>query len=92
MLNTADSNNAEGIVVTGVTSVATGNLLDRNTSSSNNADGILVSGSGHTIRSNTARNNDGWGIYAAPGNVDGGGNRASGNAEPAQCFNVTCTP
>jgi two-component system, OmpR family, sensor kinase len=25
-------------------------------------------------------------------NVDGGGNRASGNAEPAQCFNVSCTP
>ena len=73
-----------------MTGVATGNLLDRNTASANFADGIHVSGSGHTIRGNVARNNDGWGIYAAPGNVDGGGNRASGNAEAAQCFNVRC--
>ena len=43
------------------------------------------------IRNNRANNNDGWGINAAPGNVDGGGNRASGNAEPAQCFGVRCT-
>jgi parallel beta-helix repeat protein len=90
ILNIASSNTAEGIYVGGVTGVATGNLLDRNTANANEADGIHVGGSGHTIRSNVARNNDGWGIFAAPGNVDGGGNRASGNAEPAQCFNVRC--
>jgi parallel beta-helix repeat protein len=92
VLNQARSNLAEGIFVSGVTPVATGVLLDRNTANSNSSDGIRVSGSGHTIRANIARNNDGWGIFAAPGNVDGGGNRASGNAEPAQCFGVICTP
>jgi len=67
-------------------------LLDRNTANADQTDGIHVSGSGQTIRANVARDNDGWGIFAAPGNVDGGGNGASGNAEPAQCFNVSCTP
>lgn len=51
-----------------------------------------MTGSGHTITANTARNNAAWGIFAAPGNVDGGGNKASGNGEAAQCFNVVCTP
>jgi parallel beta-helix repeat protein len=91
VLNIATSNLAQGILVSGITTVANGVLLDRNTANANKADGILVSGSGHRIQGNVARNNDGWGIYAAPGNVDGGGNRASGNAEPAQCFNVRCT-
>jgi parallel beta-helix repeat protein len=90
ILNTASSNQAEGIYVSAVTGTATGNLLDRNTASANRSDGLHVSGSGHTIRGNIARNNDGWGIYAAPGNVDGGSNRASGNTEAAQCFNVRC--
>ncbi|MQS38664.1 copper-binding protein, partial [Streptomyces katsurahamanus] len=41
---------------------------------------------------NTARDNDGWGIFADPGNADGGGNRAGNNAEPGQCAGVVCTP
>ncbi|MCX6463889.1 MAG: DNRLRE domain-containing protein [Pseudonocardiales bacterium] len=44
----------------------------------------------HTIRGNTVSGNDGWGIFAVPGNVDGGGNAASGNSEPGQCSGVVC--
>ena len=35
--------------------------------------------------------NDGWGILASSGNIDGGANTASGNAEPGQCSGVVCT-
>ena len=30
------------------------------------------------------------GIEAVPGVTDGGGNRASGNGQPAQCLGVVC--
>ncbi len=29
-------------------------------------------------------------MYAEPGNIDGGGNLAAGNVEPAQCFGIVC--
>ena len=56
---------------------------------------------GHTVRDNDAYNNAGFGIDAGenpelpgepfPGtNIDGGGNTASGNAEPEQCCGVVC--
>ena len=48
-------------------------------------------GGGHTLTGNTANFNDGWGIFAEPGTIDGGGNKAVGNAEPAQCSGVVCT-
>jgi hypothetical protein len=31
------------------------------------------------------------GIAAVPGTHDGGGNRAAGNGNPAQCLNIVCT-
>jgi len=50
---------------------------------------------GHIIVNNRAHNNSGWGIYAAQGsilgvNINGGGNRAFGNVELAQCYNILC--
>lgn len=43
-----------------------------------------------TVTRNTARHNRDLGIDAAPGVIDGGGNRASGNGNPDQCTNVVC--
>ncbi len=52
---------------------------------------VLNDSNSNTIRGNIARDNSGWGIYAVAGTTDGGGNRASGNGEVAQCFGVVCT-
>jgi parallel beta-helix repeat protein len=80
--------NADGIVVaTGVTStVVRGNITN-----SNADDGIDVDAPGTTIRENVANDNGDLGIEAVPGVVDGGGNRATGNGNPAQCIGVVCT-
>ena len=53
-------------------------------------DGIDVDAPGTVVRSNTANDNGDLGIEAVDGVIDGGGNRASGNANPLQCFNVVC--
>ena len=90
--NTTGSNGSEGISIDGVAPSGQGNLIDRNTAMSNGSDGIIVSGTGHTIVANAAYMNDGWGMYAEPGNTDGGGNLAAGNVEPEQCFNIVCVP
>jgi parallel beta-helix repeat protein len=67
-----------------------GNLIKRNTASRNAGDGIFSSGAS-TLVANVARDNGGLGIEAVNGAIDGGRNRASGNADP-QCVGVTCTP
>ncbi len=69
-----------------------GNLIEGNTANDNLGDGIAVGGGGHTIADNAAYNNAAFGITAAEGNIDGGGNTASGNGEPLQCVGVVCTP
>jgi hypothetical protein len=43
------------------------------------------------VRNNLGRHNQGWGVYAEPGVVDGGRNGASGNKEPAQCHLIVCS-
>jgi hypothetical protein len=43
-----------------------------------------------TLTKNTANDNGDLGIEAVPGVIDGGGNRARGNGNPAQCLNVSC--
>ena len=53
-------------------------------------DGIDVDAPGTVVRSNTANDNGDLGIEAVDGVIDGGGNRASGNANPLQCLNVVC--
>jgi hypothetical protein len=66
--------------------------VTRNTASGNSNSGIKLYEPGAYVARNTANNNGEWGIEAVPGTVDGGGNRASGNTEPAQCLNVACAP
>jgi hypothetical protein len=44
-----------------------------------------------SVSHNVALRNGGWGIAAVPGTHDGGGNRAAGNGNPAQCLNIVCT-
>ncbi|MCX6463890.1 MAG: right-handed parallel beta-helix repeat-containing protein [Pseudonocardiales bacterium] len=93
--NTASGNEAGGITVTGGAPAGSGNLVEDNTADGNSADGIYIGAVSHMIRGNSANDNEGWGIYAAQGgvtgvNVDGGGNRALGNVELPQCYNVRC--
>ena len=49
-----------------------------------------IDGVGHILKDNSAQMNGGWGIYAAVGAIDRGGNYAAGNLEPQQCYNVVC--
>ena len=88
--NTASGNGGDGIEVGDSSPVGQGNLIELNTVDSNGGDGIIVEGVGHTVRSNTAQLNAGWGIYSV-GAIDGGGNFAAGNIEPEQCFGIVCT-
>lgn len=92
--NVANSTGGAGISLEGGAFDANGNavggaLIAGNTTNENLADGITVAEGGHTIANNTAHHNGGFGIFAE-GNIDGGGNVASGNAEPAQCVGVVC--
>ena len=66
--------------------------VTRNTASGHGSDGIELVEPGAYVARNVANSNSGWGIKGAPGTIDGGANRASGNAEPAQCLNVVCGP
>jgi parallel beta-helix repeat protein len=91
-LNRAGHNGSRGIHIEGEAAPGTGNLLILNTTDANRGGGIAAPKSVHTLTDNTARDNAGWGIYAGQGNADGGGNRASGNAEPNQCTGVVCAP
>jgi parallel beta-helix repeat protein len=86
--NVANSKLSDGIVVDGS---ATATLLERNTANRNGADGIDVHAVGTTVTLNTANLNHDLGIEAVWGVIDGGGNRASGNGNPLQCTNVTCS-
>jgi parallel beta-helix repeat protein len=53
--------------------------------------GIVVGNPTTRVTRNEARYNDDLGISAVEGVIDGGGNRASGNGDPRQCVNVSCT-
>ncbi len=101
--NEASNTESDGIVIEGhalhpiTGDPVDGNLVQGNQASNNRSDGIVV-GAGHTVRSNSAHHNLGWGIHGEEpvggdaGTVDGGGNTASGNGEPEQCEGVNCTP
>jgi parallel beta-helix repeat protein len=81
-----------GIVI----AVSTGNQLLSNTANGNADSGIALfedapgDAAGNTLKRNTAKKNQNHGIDAVAGTIDGGGNRASGNATPPQCVNVAC--
>jgi parallel beta helix pectate lyase-like protein len=63
-------------------------IVSRNVASFG-VEGLVTRTPGTTVARNTANHNASWGIDA-PGAIDGGGNRATGNGEPAQCLGVRC--
>ena len=65
-------------------------VVDGNTAHQNTDDGIDIQSTDATVRQNTANRNADLGIEVAAGVTDGGGNKASGNANPLQCVNITC--
>jgi parallel beta-helix repeat protein len=67
------------------------NEVERNVASRNLQDGIQVGDATALVKRNTANNNGGFGINAPFGAIDGGGNKAFGNVEPAQCAGVVCS-
>jgi parallel beta-helix repeat protein len=83
--NNLSDNGGSGIVVSGASTLISHNVAERNRD-----DGIHVSGPGVIVEKNRANDNRDLGIEADPGVVDGGGNKASGNGNPAQCVNVAC--
>jgi hypothetical protein len=96
-LNTATGSRAEPVITIGVgasrTSVIANSASGANGSGDpQSADGIRIAAPGSFVRGNTATDNDGLGINAVEGVIDGGDNRASGNGDPRQCVGVVCTP
>jgi large repetitive protein len=76
---------------------STGNQLLANVAIANVDTGIAIyedtpgDSAGNTLKGNSANRNQNHGIDAVTGTIDGGGNRASGNATPPQCVNVACS-
>jgi parallel beta-helix repeat protein len=85
--NFVNSKLSDGILVN---NGATGTLLVRNIAIRNGHDGIEVDVAATTLTRNAANHNHDLGIEAVPGVIDGGGNHAAGNGNPAQCTNIDC--
>jgi parallel beta-helix repeat protein len=85
--NVTNSDSSDGIRVGGG---AIETLIKRNLANHSGDDGIDVNAAGTKVTRNTANRNHELGIEAVPGVIDGGGNKASGNGNPAQCTNVAC--
>jgi parallel beta-helix repeat protein len=89
--------NRIGIQLTGGQFGSSDNRLTGNTANRNDESGIIVDDdkpenlSKITLKGNTANKNQIHGIEGLAGVVDGGGNRASGNATPPQCIGVVCS-
>ena len=79
-----------------VVQAASRNVLIGNFASANLGSGIAVlegdpgDTTANSLTRNVSNGNNGRGIDAVTGSIDGGGNRASGNATPPQCVNVSC--
>jgi hypothetical protein len=86
--NVATSTNKDGILVD---TDSAGTVLLRNLTARNGDNGIEVRTPGTTVTLNIANANHNLGISAVPGVIDGGGNRAAGNGNPAQCTNIVCS-
>lgn len=92
-----ERNDFSGNEVSGVSISDPEAIVDRNVANDNslNTDstpqgGIEVFKPGTIVSRNRADRNAEYGIYAVPGTIDGGGNRAAGNGAPEQCFGVRC--
>lgn len=87
--NQASTNAFAGVVIE---SAPTGTLVADNVAGQNTGNGIEVRTASTTITRNTAMYNANLGISAVAGVTDGGGNRAFGNGNPAQCSpSIACT-
>jgi parallel beta-helix repeat protein len=93
--NQVEANSAFGNLQDGIRVAADsdGTRLARNVAGQNSEDGIDVDNASPstTIVGNTANDNVDLGIEADPGTTDGGGNRARGNGNAAQCTGVVCS-
>jgi large repetitive protein len=69
---------------------ATDTLLERNIAIGAGDDGIDVDSAATRLSRNLLLRNGDLGIEAVPGVIDGGGNQAHGNGNPAQCTNISC--
>jgi len=91
--NLVFENASDGILVQSGPFPGRRHVIDRNRSERNGDDGIDVdvTSATVTISNNFASFNGDLGIEAVPTPViDGGGNKARGNGNPAQCLNVSC--
>jgi large repetitive protein len=73
-----------------VDAATNGTGLERNVALGAGHDGIRVDSAAAVLTGNGAFFNHDLGIEAVPGVTDGGGNRAHGNGNPAQCAGVAC--
>ena len=65
-------------------------VIEGNRTNRNGDDGIDTTDPSTVVTRNHADRNFDFGIEAVPGTIDGGGNRARGNGNPAQCLNIAC--
>jgi hypothetical protein len=75
-----------------VDSGTTGTRVERNIAIDSADDGIDIDVASATLARNIASRNADLGIEALAGVTDGGGNRAFGNGNPAQCTYIVCAP
>ena len=85
------NDNGWGIKISNIASPPTATKIVKNIASQNGVNGIEIETNGSTLKKNTANGNDGWGILSTGTSVDQGGNKASGNGQPAQCSGVVCS-
>jgi Right handed beta helix region len=90
--NRVGRNGGDGIAVRNTFLPVTieGNRADRNADDGIDVDAPVEGGAPVTVARNRADHNGELGINARPGVIDGGGNRARGNGNPAQCVGVSC--
>lgn len=85
--NRMSSRDADAIVVE---HGAVGTLVEQNRAFDSGGDGIRIDAPSTVVTGNIADSNSALGIQAGGGTVDGSGNRARGNGDPAQCTGVVC--
>lgn len=89
--NVVEGAGVDGISVGTETSNPVENTrIDANWVSGSGDDGIDVRRAATVLADNWANDNADLGIFAVAGVIDGGGNRARGNGNPAECVGVAC--
>ena len=89
--NVVEGAGVDGISVGTETSNPVENTrIDANWVSGSGDDGIDIRRAATVLADNWANDNADLGIFAVAGVIDGGGNRARGNGNPAECVGVAC--